>query len=231
MGDPGDQPHQDIILNSTYAEEELLDQPFLLPDGAMINYDLTREDYQSPHFSVSVYPEPETSTPAPIPYWENCTASLEEVQTAIFTGPAPAPGPGMELQSVETRTEAMNHISRSIGDQEVTSSDSTVKKKVTRKSKKKSAYKHIPHREKPAHLVEKRNARERRRVEAVNTAFLKLRRAVPVDNKRGKRVSKVKILTRAIDYILNMKDAIDKHDGVRSQFLYDDRDDDHLFAF
>ena len=102
---------------------------------------------------------------------------------------------------------------------------------MARKPKKKSTYKHIPHREKPAHLVEKRNARERRRVEAVNGAFLRLRRAVPVDNKRGKRVSKVKILTRAIDYILNMKDAIDNHDGVSSHYVYDDKDDDQLFAF
>ena len=217
MGDP------DIILSTAYAEEELLDQPFLIPDGAVINYDLTRGDYhQTPHFSVSVYPEPETSSPhcGTAPYWEGCTATLEEVQSAVFTGPVPV----MELQT----SEMMNN---SQGDQEVTSSDTGVKKKAPRKPKKKSTYKHIPHREKPAHLVEKRNARERRRVEAVNGAFLRLRRAVPVDNKRGKRVSKVKILTRAIDYILNMKDAIDKHDGVSSQYVYDDKDDDQLFAF
>ncbi len=36
---------------------------------------------------------------------------------------------------------------------------------------------------KPPHLVAKRNARERRRVHAVNLAFLKLRRAVPFENK------------------------------------------------
>lgn len=35
--------------------------------------------------------------------------------------------------------------------------------------------------------------RERRRVEAVNSAFVKLRRTVPIENKRGKRVSKVHI--------------------------------------
>ena len=206
MGDP------DIDLSSAYAaEEQLLDQPFLIPDGAVINYDLARGDYhQTPQFSVSVFPE----HPGPaLPYWENCTATLEEVESAVFTGPVPV----MELQSQ--------------GDQEVTSSDSGVKKKASRKAKKKSTYKHVPHREKPAHLVEKRNARERRRVEAVNGAFLRLRRAVPLDNKRGKRVSKVKILTRAIDYILNMKDAIDKHDGVSSQYVYDDKDDDQLFAF
>ena len=215
MGDP------DIILSTAYAEEELLDQPFLIPDGAVINYDLTRDYHQTPQFSVSVYPEPESSPQCgPAPYWESCTATLEEVQTAVFTGPLSV----MELQAPEV-------MNSSQGDQEVTSSDAGVKKKALRKPKKKSTYKHIPHREKPAHLVEKRNARERRRVEAVNGAFLRLRRAVPVDNKRGKRVSKVKILTRAIDYILNMKDAIDKHDGVSSHYVYDDKDDDQLFAF
>ena len=216
MGDPN------IILSAAYAEEELLDQPFLIPHGSVINYDLTRGDYQqTPQFSVSVYPEPESSPHCgPAPYWESCTATLEEVQSAVFTGPVSV----MELQA----PEVMNN---SQGDQEVTSSDAGVKKKAPRKPKKKSTYKHIPHREKPAHLVEKRNARERRRVEAVNGAFLRLRRAVPVDNKRGKRVSKVKILTRAIDYILNMKDAIDNHDGVSSHYVYDDKDDDQLFAF
>ncbi len=217
MGDP------DIILSAAYAEEELLDQPFLIPDGTVINYDLTRGDYHpTPQFSVSVYSgsDPSAQDPSPAPYWENCTATLEEVQSAVFTGPVPV----MELQTAEV-------MKNSQGDQEVTSSDSGVKKKASRKPKKKSTYKHIPHREKPAHLVEKRNARERRRVEAVNGAFLRLRRAVPLDNKRGKRVSKVKILTRAIDYILNMKDAIDKHDGVSSQYVYDDKNDDQLFAF
>ena len=217
MGDP------DIIISAAYAEEELLDQPFLIPDGTVINYDLTRGDYHpTPQFSVSVYSgsDPSAQDPSPAPYWENCTATLEEVQSAVFTGPVPV----MELQTAEV-------MKNSQGDQEVTSSDSGVKKKASRKPKKKSTYKHIPHREKPAHLVEKRNARERRRVEAVNGAFLRLRRAVPLDNKRGKRVSKVKILTRAIDYILNMKDAIDKHDGVSSQYVYDDKNDDQLFAF
>ena len=157
MGDP------DIILSAAYAEEELLDQPFLIPDGTVINYDLTRGDYHpTPQFSVSVYSgsDPSAQDPSPAPYWENCTATLEEVQSAVFTGPVPV----MELQTAEV-------MKNSQGDQEVTSSDSGVKKKSSRKPKKKSTYKHIPHREKPAHLVEKRNARERRRVEAVNGAL------------------------------------------------------------
>ncbi|XP_050048445.1 uncharacterized protein [Dermacentor andersoni] len=64
----------------------------------------------------------------------------------------------------------------------------------------KSAYKHVPHREKPPHLVARRNARERRRVQAVNNAFCRLRKCVPVEN-RAKRLSKVKTLHRAIEYI------------------------------
>nr|CAD7440060.1 unnamed protein product [Timema bartmani] len=62
-------------------------------------------------------------------------------------------------------------------------------------------YKHVPHRDKPPQFVARRNARERRRVQAVNTAFVRLRKVVPVDNNRGKRVSKVKTLRRAIEYI------------------------------
>jgi len=53
-------------------------------------------------------------------------------------------------------------------------------------------YKHVPHRDKPPHLVARRNARERRRVQAVNSAFLRLRRHLPhpVTGKH-KRLSKV----------------------------------------
>ena len=58
------------------------------------------------------------------------------------------------------------------------------------KPKSRSNYKHIPHREKPPHLVQRRNARERRRVQAVNTAFVRLRRHIPHENK-NKRLSKV----------------------------------------
>lgn len=57
------------------------------------------------------------------------------------------------------------------------------KLKGVRKRRKKSSYKHVPHAEKPAHLVEKRNARERKRVHAVNLAFVRLRKAMPFENK------------------------------------------------
>lgn len=60
----------------------------------------------------------------------------------------------------------------------------------TNRSGRKGSYKHVPHGEKPPHLVARRNARERRRVQAVNGAFLKLRKHIPYGNK-NKRLSKV----------------------------------------
>ncbi|KAG7174401.1 hypothetical protein Hamer_G003342 [Homarus americanus] len=51
-----------------------------------------------------------------------------------------------------------------------------------RKKKCKSVYKHVPHREKPPHLVARRNARERRRVQSVNVAFTRLRRDLLTHN-------------------------------------------------
>ena len=68
-------------------------------------------------------------------------------------------------------------------------------------------------------------------MEAVNSAFVRLGKAVPIDNKRGKRVSKVKVLQKAIDYILSMREAISQHDGVPQQVQFPIPDDDHLFAF
>jgi Helix-loop-helix DNA-binding domain len=46
---------------------------------------------------------------------------------------------------------------------------------------KKGGYRHVPHKDKPPQMVARRNARERRRVQAVNTAFYRLRSAVPGD--------------------------------------------------
>ncbi|XP_035210236.1 protein atonal homolog 7-like [Stegodyphus dumicola] len=84
-------------------------------------------------------------------------------------------------------------------------------KKKSRKSGSKSNYKHVPHREKPPHLVARRNARERRRVQAVNTAFSRLRKCVPAEN-RNKRMSKVKTLHRAIEYIQMLQEMLSKAD-------------------
>lgn len=52
------------------------------------------------------------------------------------------------------------------------------------KNGKKNAYKHVPHKDKPPQVVAKRNARERRRVQAVNGAFVRLRKAIPIQNVR-----------------------------------------------
>lgn len=43
---------------------------------------------------------------------------------------------------------------------------------------------HVPHKDKLPQAVAKRNARERRRVHAVNMAFVRLRKMVPIQNSR-----------------------------------------------
>lgn len=50
--------------------------------------------------------------------------------------------------------------------------------------KNKSTYKHVPHKDRPPLIVARRNARERRRVQAVNSAFVRLRKIVPIFNSR-----------------------------------------------
>lgn len=50
--------------------------------------------------------------------------------------------------------------------------------------RKNTKYVHVPHRDKPPQVVAKRNARERKRVQAVNSAFVRLRKVVPIDNTR-----------------------------------------------
>lgn len=85
-----------------------------------------------------------------------------------------------------------------------------------RSSSSKSSYRHVPHSEKPPHLVARRNARERRRVQAVNNAFMRLRRHVPYEP-RHKRLSKVKTLRIAIDYIRNMQAMIHDYDATMVQ--------------
>lgn len=53
--------------------------------------------------------------------------------------------------------------------------------------------------------IEKRNDRERNRVKAINTAFQELRLTVPSISLRNKRISKVKILNKAIQYIKELE--------------------------
>ncbi|RUS76141.1 hypothetical protein EGW08_016111 [Elysia chlorotica] len=78
------------------------------------------------------------------------------------------------------------------------------------KNAKRNSYKHVPHYLKPAHLVAKRNARERTRVQAVNSAFVKLRKHVPYEAKH-KRLSKVKTLRLAIEYINHLQEILETH--------------------
>ncbi|XP_021359211.1 achaete-scute homolog 1a-like [Mizuhopecten yessoensis] len=94
----------------------------------------------------------------------------------------------------------------------------TVKERTSKRaSGEKSAYRHVPHSQKPPQVVERRNARERRRVQAVNTAFLRLRKHVPSHTKQ-KRLSKVKTLRVAIDYIKQLQDMIVDHDHTPASF-------------
>ena len=168
----------------------------------------------SPQVQEFIFEEPAEESS----YWGSCP-SVEEVEAAVSSAGYLSPST-IEIHRLDT------------GDRiPIVSSTQDTKKKSGRKGKKKSPYKHVPHSEKPAHLVEKRNARERRRVEAVNSAFVRLRKAVPIENKRGKRVSKVKVLQKAIDYILAMREMISEHDGVPQQIQPTSQDDDHLFAF
>lgn len=55
------------------------------------------------------------------------------------------------------------------------------------------------------HKIEKRNARERCRVRAVNDAFGRLRRLIPAIAMRRKRISKVKTLKKAVQYIIELQ--------------------------
>ncbi|CAF0811600.1 unnamed protein product [Adineta steineri] len=90
-----------------------------------------------------------------------------------------------------------------------------LKKKSTRRSK------HIPHHLRPQHIVERRNRRERLRVQDVNQAFYTLQQLLPSDSnsttsnnnqeqmdatRNSSRISKVWTLRKAVDYI----DALQK---------------------
>lgn len=67
---------------------------------------------------------------------------------------------------------------------EIFSKEASDKQPLKEKNRKNSGYRHVPHKDKPPQVVARRNARERRRVQAVNTAFVRLRKAVPIHNVR-----------------------------------------------
>ncbi len=83
----------------------------------------------------------------------------------------------------------------------------------TNKRKRTSKTIYVPHKNKPANIVSRRNARERRRVQAVNNAFKILRNYIPYEN-RNKRLSKVKTLQKAIDYIHHLQGMIAELDAI-----------------
>lgn len=58
-------------------------------------------------------------------------------------------------------------------------------------------------------VVARRNARERKRVKLVNDGFLRLRKHVPTDPK-NKKLSKVKTLRSAIDYIRHLQQLLNQ---------------------
>ncbi|XP_025422036.1 protein lin-32-like isoform X2 [Sipha flava] len=68
--------------------------------------------------------------------------------------------------------------------------------------------KDTPAGQKPAQVVARRNARERRRVQAVNWAFSRLRKVVPLEENKSKRMSKVKTLQLAIEYINQLQGVL-----------------------
>ncbi|CAF1247065.1 unnamed protein product [Rotaria sordida] len=100
-------------------------------------------------------------------------------------------------------------------------SNDSKKKSITRRSK------HIPHHLRPQHIVERRNRRERLRVQDVNQAFYMLQQLLPLDSnstttthnnnnddddnnnnkeqlnmtQNSSRISKVRTLRKAVDYI------------------------------
>ncbi|XP_045480097.1 achaete-scute homolog 1a-like [Harmonia axyridis] len=85
------------------------------------------------------------------------------------------------------------------------SSDSSAEKKVKQNER---YFEHSYNRQKGPQLVAKRNLRERNRVQAVNGAFNRLRKAVPFQHARGKRISKVKTLQNAINYIRGLEQLL-----------------------
>lgn len=88
-------------------------------------------------------------------------------------------------------------------------STSLESREMTKKSTRRS--KHIPHHLRPQHIVERRNRRERLRVQDVNQAFCMLQQLLPFDSnsptnhhtkeQNTSRISKLRTLQKAIDYI------------------------------
>ena len=75
------------------------------------------------------------------------------------------------------------------------------------RGRKRTATSRLPAKLKEPAAVARRNARERRRVKMVNDGFMRLRKHVPTDPK-NKKLSKVKTLRLAIDYIKHLQQLL-----------------------
>lgn len=107
----------------------------------------------------------------------------------------------------------------------------------TSRGRKRTAQSRLPAKLKEPAAVARRNARERRRVKMVNDGFLRLRRHVPTDPK-NKKLSKVKTLRLAIEYIHHLQQLLNSDSTTKqtSQSIvtsfteqmsnYDDLDDE-----
>lgn len=89
------------------------------------------------------------------------------------------------------------------------------------KKKSKRQSKHIPHHLRPQHIVERRNQRERLRVQDVNQAFHILQQLLPLDStsiedsnmtqNNSSRISKVRTLRKAVDYIEALQNMLNEN--------------------
>ncbi|ELU17384.1 hypothetical protein CAPTEDRAFT_195278 [Capitella teleta] len=80
--------------------------------------------------------------------------------------------------------------------------------KSCRFEKKKRKRLHIPHEQLPVGVVTRRNARERSRIQAVNSEFENLRQKIPElcsGGSKSRRVSKERILQEAMNYIHELR--------------------------
>ncbi|KAH3706922.1 protein dimmed-like [Dreissena polymorpha] len=75
--------------------------------------------------------------------------------------------------------------------------------------------------------VSRRNERERKRVKMVNMGFETLRQHVPF-GKKNKKMSKVETLRSAVQYIKQLQEMLDEHDGSVSDLIPSDVDMDAL---
>ncbi|XP_056635454.1 achaete-scute homolog 1a-like [Diorhabda sublineata] len=107
----------------------------------------------------------------------------------------------------------------------ISTTDATYSKQFTTKrplrEKNPKNIKHVSYKEKTPQVVARRNARERRRVQAVNMAFVRLRKAIPYQNARGKRISKVKTLKNAIKYIQELEIILHDTNIYEAYYKYD----------